>query len=399
MQTSNLTPRLIIFTFIRITLNTAHRMVYPFLAAFARGLGVDLAALSYLMTARPLVGILGPMTATLTDKLGRRTGILAGLGIFTIAAALVIISPTFPAFAVSIILMTLGKNIFDISLISWLGDRIPYERRGRVLAVTEFGWSLAFILGIPLVGFLIATRSWDSPFVLFTILGALAFLIMTIIIPRESIRVKASTQSPDRHSLRSVLHSKALLTIIASLSIGLFSCAANETVNLIFGIWLGDAFGLQIAAIGAASAIIGLSELGGEGLVAAFVDRLGKPRAVALGLVVNSLAALVLPVLGRSETGALIGLFFFYISFEFTIVSTYPLMTEILPSARATIMALYVTGLALGRALGAFTGSRLYGLGFGAVAAGAIVLNLLALLALWWMKRNKEPATRSEEVQ
>ena len=51
----------------------------------------------------------------------------------------------------------------------------------------------------------------------------------------------------------------------------------------IFGVWLEDSFDLQIAALGAASAVIGLSELGGEGLVAAFVDRLGKPRAIGLG--------------------------------------------------------------------------------------------------------------------
>jgi predicted MFS family arabinose efflux permease len=168
----------------------------------------------------------------------------------------------------------------------------------------------------------------------------------------------------------------------------LFSSAANETVNLLFGVWLEDAFGLQIAALGAASAVIGLSELGGEGLVAAFVDRLGKPRAVALGLAVNSLGALALPLVGRSEAGALAGLFFFYISFEFTIVSSIPLMTEILPSARATVLALNVSGLSLGRALGALAGPQLYALGFGAVAAGAVAFNLLALLALWRMKRN-----------
>ncbi len=39
------------FTAIRIILNTMHRMVYPFLAVFARGLGVDIASMSYALTA------------------------------------------------------------------------------------------------------------------------------------------------------------------------------------------------------------------------------------------------------------------------------------------------------------------------------------------------------------
>jgi DHA1 family inner membrane transport protein len=147
----------------------------------------------------------------------------------------------------------------------------------------------------------------------------------------------------------------------------MFASGANELVNLLFGVWLEDSFGLQIAALGAASAIIGISELSAEGLVAVFVDRIGKTRAVALGLMVNSIAALALPFIGKTETGALAGLFFFYLSFEFTLVSSIPLMTEIVPSARATLMAFNVAALSLGRALGALIGPRLYGLGFLAV--------------------------------
>jgi predicted MFS family arabinose efflux permease len=387
-QNSNLPPKLIVFTLIRTVLNTAHRMVYPFLSAFARGLGVDLAVLSNVMAARGLIGMIGPLAASLADRRGRKVGILAGMGLFSAAAALVVAWPTFTGFAAAMLLMSFGKYIFDISLVSWLGDRVPYERRGRVLAVTEFGWSLAFILGVPLVGLLIARGGWDSPFLLFASLGAVAFLVLAVIIPRDAPTKTPGSRAINKHNLNSILHSPAFLPILASLSLGLFSSAANETVNLIFGVWLEDAFGLQIAALGAASAVIGLSELGGEGLVAAFVDRLGKPRAVALGLVVNSLAALTLPVLGSTEAGALTGLFFFYISFEFTIVSSIPLMTEMLPSARATMLAMNVAGLSLGRALGAFAAPRLYALGFLAVAAGAVTFNLLALLALWRMKRS-----------
>jgi hypothetical protein len=64
------------------------------------------------------------------------------------------------------------------------------------------------------------------------------------------------------------------------------------------------------------------------------------------------LAALALYFLGRTEAGALVGLFFFYITFEFTLVSIIPLMTELLPAARATLMAFNVAALSFGRALG-----------------------------------------------
>jgi len=387
MPTINPTPRLLLFTLVRTVANTAHRMVYPYLSAFARGLGVELSVLSNLMSTRALVGMIAPLAAALADRAGRKVGILAGLGLFTLGAAVVVVRQTFTSFAAALLLMTLGKNIADISLVAWVGDRVPYARRGRALALIEFGWSLSFIVGVPLVGFLIARRGWDAPFLLFALLGGLGFIVMTVIIPREAPQVRAAAPANGRMSLASLLRSKAVVPVLACLSLGIFSTAANETVNLVFGVWLEDSFGLQLAALGAASIVIGASEMGGEGLVALYVDRLGKRRAVALGLVLNALAALALPWLGRSEVGALGGLFTFYLWFEFTIVSSIPLMTEVLPSARATMLALNVAGLSLGRALGAFSGARLYTLGFPAVVIGAAAFNLLALLALWQMKQ------------
>ena len=83
------------------------------------------------------------------------------------------------------------------------------------------------------------------------------------------------------------------------------------------------------------------------------------------------------------------GLFFFYLSFEFTLVSSIPLMTEILPGARATLMSFNVAALSLGRALGAPLAPLLYGFGFLAVAAGAVGFNALALLALRKLQKSQ----------
>ena len=364
------------FTLVRAIFNTLHRMVYPFLAIFARGLGVDLTTISYALTARGVVGTFGPFAAAVADQRGRRFGMLAGAGLFMFGAAVVVFWPGFPGFTISLILATLGKYIFDPGMQAYIGDRVPYERRGRTIAVTEFGWSLAFVIGVPLMGLLIAGHGWMAPFPLLALLGVCIVAGLFWMLPKDEPPANAARS---RDNFRLVLPS---LPALAGLAVGILASAANEQVNLIFGVWLQDSFGLKIAALGAASAVIGISEMSAEGLVAAFVDRLGKLRSIALGLAVNSLAALALPWLGRTEWGALIGLFFFYISFEFTIVSSIPMMTELLPSARATLMACNVAALSFGRAIGDFLAPRLYGLGFLTVALGAVGLNLLALLAV-----------------
>ena len=179
---------------------------------------------------------------------------------------------------------------------------------------------------------------------------------------------------------------RAVLTnvpALAGISIALWASAANELVNLIFGVWLEDSFGLKIAALAGASAVIGISELTGEGLVALTTDRLGKPRALVLGLSGNALAALLLPIVGTTQAGALIGLFLFYITFEYVMVSHIPLMTEVMPGARATVLSFNLAGHSLGRMIGALLATFIYQqFGFLPVSLLAVIFNLFALVAL-----------------
>jgi len=80
-------------------------------------------------------------------------------------------------------------------------------------------------------------------------------------------------------------------------------------------------------------------------------------------------------------------LFLFYITFEYMVVSQLPMMTELVPRARATAMAMNLVGFALGRSLGALISAFIYqGFGFVVVMAVASLFNLFALLALAEMR-------------
>jgi predicted MFS family arabinose efflux permease len=369
--------QLLIFMVLRTILNTMHRMVYPFLAVFARGLGVDVTLLSFILTGRSFVGMFAPVLGAIADQRGRRFGMLLAIFLFVLGMSLVALAPSFITFSIALLLGILSKYLFDPSMQAYFGDRIPYERRGTALAVTEGAWSLAFIAGVPLMGWLIARFGWNAPFPLFAGLGLLMFAIVWWVVPRND------HPAPTTASVKNVRAVLTSLPALAGISIALWASAANELVNLIFGVWLEDSFGLKIAALAGASAVIGLSELSGEGLVALTTDRLGKPRALTLGLIGNILASLFLPVVGGTELGALVGLFLFYITFEYVLVSHIPLMTEVMPNARATLLSFNVTGHSLGRMIGALVATFVYErFGFFPVTLIAVLFNALALLAL-----------------
>jgi DHA1 family inner membrane transport protein len=369
--------------FLRTILNTAHRMVYPFLSTFARGLGVDISTMSYLMTARSLLGTTSPFFAPIADRRGRRFGMLTGFSVFTVGVSIVAIHPNFYTLATAILLAVIGKFMFDPSMQAYFGDRIPYAQRGTALAVTEVAWSAAFIAGVPFMTFLVVRYGWSAPFPALAVSGLIAFFVIWKIVPREDPHHESVTDS--RAGYRAVF---ASIPALAGISIAMWASAANELVNLMFGIWLEDSFGLKLAALAGASAVIGISELSGEGLVAFTTDKLGKPLALAIGLIGNALAALLLPIIGKTQTGALIGLFLFYITFEYIMVSHIPLMTEIVPSARATMLSLNVTGHSIGRAIGAFLATIIYQqFGFLFVALLAVVFNIAGLFALRRMQQ------------
>jgi len=353
------------------------RMVYPLLPAFRDGLGVSLAHLSQALTWRSLAGMVAPFLASIADSRGRKTGMLFGTLLFSSGVAVVVFWPTFAGFTAALILSTLGKFAFDPAMQAYIGDRVRYERRGLVLALTEVGWSGAFLIGIPLVAGLISLKGWLAPFPLLAGLGFLSFLGLLWLLPGDP--PPAVSRPGVFKNMRLVFTSASAL---AGLVVTLFVSMSNEVVNVVFGVWLEASFSMQVTALGLSATVIGAAELLGEGLVSALVDRLGKKRAVFFGLAAISVATVLLPLIGRSQPGAMLGLFLFYLAFEFTFVSSIPLMSELLPAARATLMALNFASASLGRAIAAYFAPALFARGFGISASAALLINLLAVLAL-----------------
>lgn len=347
-------------------------------------MGVDLSIVSLSLSLRSFVSAFGPFLATLADTYGRKYVMLGGVTLFVMGCVFVVIWPAIFPFMVAMILIAFGKAVFDPSLHAYVGDEVPYRQRALAVAIIEMSWSLSFILGIPFMGYLINRYGWASPFTLLGVLGIGTLLILHRVVPTDAYTFEGESNRYTQiwKKLHLVLSDPLAR---AGIIIGLLTATANECINIIFGVWIEDTFGLQLAALGVASAVIGFSELFGEGLVGMVTDRLGKIRAITLGIILNSLAALILPTLGSTLIGVLIGLFFFYITFEFTLVSTIPIMTEILPGARATLLATGIAAFSLGRAAGAAIAVPLYSQSIWANSIAATAFNFLALFILFRM--------------
>jgi len=140
---------------------------------------------------------------------------------------------------------------------------------------------------------------------------------------------------------------------------------------------------LCIIALGFGTSVIGAAELGGEFLTALVADRIGLKHCAIGAVALSVISYFLLPLLEGSLFSALTALFIIFFLFEFSIVTSLSLSTELVPAARATMMAAFYSASGLGRALGAMVGARIWlGSGlYGTVSVSALA-SILALLSL-----------------
>ncbi len=386
MKSRPFTLQVAAFLIIRTAINTCIRMVGPFLLVFARGVGADMTSMATAVSASMAASAVGPFLAEIADRRGRKAGMLLGLIIYTLGVGLMLIWPVYSAFLIALLLASLGNNIFLPAVQAYVGDRVPYEKRGFTLSILEVSWAGAFIAGVPVVGFIISRAGWQSPFLSLFLLGILSIITVIFLVPSLPGE-KKKEEAIDSSRFKLIWHTPAAMF---GLAMGFLVIMGNNLISVIFGVWMEEAYGLKIAAIGAAATVIGFAELAGEGTVGLVVDKFGKRRTIAAGFIVNIISAVIPFFIGGSVFGALIWLFIFYISFEITLVAAIPLMTEVLPPARATLMAVFLAASSLGMATGMFLGPRLYTAGgFTVNVIVAMLVNILGLAILPRVHRAK----------
>lgn len=375
-------------TFARMVINTAHRMIYPFLPAFSRGLGVPVEALAVMLSARGALGLASPLFGPIPDRFGRRNAMVAGVAVFTLGLAVVAIWPGYATLFAAMMLIVVSKFLFDPALQAYIGDRTPYSRRGLVIAFTEMAWSGAVLIGTPLIGYAIALSSWRAPFAPLAVLGVFSGLLIWYLIPANGTREEAAATRPPLWKQLSLIWRSP--SILGALAIGTLISIANESFGVVYGVWMEQSFALSVVQLGLTTTVIGLAELGSEALVMFTADKMGKRRAIAMGLGASAVAYSVLPFVSVNLNWALAAIFFVYVAFEYTIVASIPLMTELLPEARGTMMSANMASHALGRMIGALLGGTLYRLGFAWNGIGAAVLSVVGIpLILWIVKESK----------
>jgi predicted MFS family arabinose efflux permease len=364
--------RLHVIFLVRTAVNTAHRIIYPFLPSIARGLGISLQAASGLVTLRVVAGLTAPVLGYVADRYGRRRTMELGLLLFVVASGLLAGIGTFAAAAIAFAIYGLAKTLYDTAVHAYVGDRVPYAQRGRAVGMVELSWSGAWLIGVPASGFLIEQLGWRAPWGVLVVLGLAGMWATHVLLPPAH---SLAARPPGVALIGSLIGTWRRLLhrgpVRALLLTSLLLTLAMEIPFIVYGAWLESTFGLGLSRLGLASIVIGVAEAIAEVGTTVITDRLGKRRSVLAGLLGFSVSLAILPFVSRLGLApALAGVVLMILTFEFGIVSLLPLATEVAPEARASLLALNVTALSLGRILGAAGGGWLWQWGNIALHAG-----------------------------
>ncbi len=335
---------------VRFVANCAFRMAYAFAPELSRGLGVDLQTWSTLVGVRSGMGVLAPVFGALSDRFGRRAVMLGGAALSVAGALLAFVSGTLLPFAIGFMGSGLAKVVFEPSASAYLGDRVPYERRGFVMGMSELGWSGAALIGGPVIAVAIKVWGWQSPFALLAAAGLAALLWTAMALPnnRQTGLRPALAEQPApaplhaaervnpagtgvKAAFAAVGQERSAWLMLAIVFAFLF---ASDMVAISYAAFLERAFNVDVLALGSIVATFAIADMGGELLSMWAVDRFGKKRALYAGFAATIAAYWLLPLLGASLALAVGALFFYYLCFEFTIVSVFPLISELVPRAR-----------------------------------------------------------------
>ena len=388
----------------RIVANTAYRFAPPFIAIIAgaqQGFDVSIARIGLVISISELAGFLAPLLGTFVDRVSRRTAMAVGLGGSFAGILLMAIAPNLVVLCVGLTLLNLLKSCFDLGMAAWIADRVPYDRRGRVVGITETSWALSLLVGVSVLGLVTAVSTWRVACVIGAVAIAACATWLDSSLRRSGSTAHGGTTTKDVAASGDASHAgartlgartagaRAARAWLVPLSMfGLMG--ASQCLFVTFGAWLADDFGFGASRIAAVGFALGAGELLSSVSSARYTDRIGKERSVALGALLMIPSAVVLAAFDSLLAVGLVGLAVFIVGFEYAVVSMLPIATSLFAGAPGKGFGLVIGTGTFGRGVLTFVATSLYeSAGIAAAALAGAVCAALSALTIEAFSRGK----------
>lgn len=244
--------------------------------------------------------ICSPIIGSLSDRFGRRPVILLSVCGLALDYVLMAVAPNLWWLALGRILAGVTSSSFT-SVFAYMADITRPEDRARGYGLIGAAFSGGFVAG-PLLGGILGEISLRAPFWAAAGLSGLAFLYGLVVLPEslpQEKRMAFSWARANPFGALTLLRSHPELSSLAIVNFLLYF--AHHLFSAVFVLYAGDRYGWGAWQVGSLLALVGLLDMGVQGLlVGPVVKRLGDRATMVTGL---AFGAVGIACMGLAPTG------------------------------------------------------------------------------------------------
>ncbi|MBS1182513.1 MAG: arabinose transporter permease [Proteobacteria bacterium] len=176
--------------------------------------GVSIAAAGLLISGYALGVVVGaPVLTVLSARWPRKTVLLALMAIFVAGNAACALAPSYGFLMAARVLTALAHGtFFGVGSVVATG-LVSEDRKASAIAVMFTGLTVATILGVPLGTWIGQHFGWRTTFVAVTLVGLVAFAVITIFVPRDD---RPSDAGDWRADLAAILRAPVLFGLVTT---------------------------------------------------------------------------------------------------------------------------------------------------------------------------------------
>jgi MFS transporter, DHA1 family, inner membrane transport protein len=324
------------------------------------------------------------LTGPYSDRFGRKRFLVAGsaiMGIFTLLSAF---ATSFAVLVAMRIIAGIGASVIFPNTTATVGDNFAYRDRGSAMGTIIGLNTLAGVIGIPLAGILAEATTWRVSVGLVGVLSIAASLLLAW---RFRPAQTPLNELAIRDMYRSIVTNRSALGAIGSSFLGALYWFTWATYIVVF---FEHAFGLSQGVASLLALTQGLGVMVGSQLGGRLGGRIGHKPIVAGSVFISGVLLLLqtnlpLPLAATAvlnlALSAVIGARF---------ASNTTLLTEQVPEARGTLLALSASVTSASIVAGATIGGLLIdGPGFWALGVFCFAAAVLAALTVWIFVREE----------
>lgn len=370
-------------------------IMMPLGPQFTTLFGITDAQFGLLVSAYTLAaGASGLLASTYIDRFGRKRLLLVLYTLFALATLACGLAPGYVWLMGARVAAGLFGGVLSALCQTIIADSVPFERRGRAMALVMTSFSVSTVAGVPLGLFLAAHFSWHMPFIAIAALSALFAVFAALTMPQLDAHLRGEQRSAiagitqvlaDREHLKAFVFSSLLMS-------------AGFTVIPYVTIYMTANAGVRPDQVPYIYLCGGAATLISARLVGRMTDRHGKVETFRLMGLAGILPLVAVTVAGGLPLWALLVVTTgFFILMNARMVPGMALISGTAqPHLRGTFMTLNASVQSAALGLASFTGGLLIGRTPQGQVRGywmaALVGAGLSLAAVWMAGRLRVPA-------